>query len=60
MHPVNVTPFVRSESMFTATTTEAPELGFFDRMLETIGMRSLEDEDRMIGKNIFFCMNRHR
>lgn len=51
---------VQNETVYTAITTEAPELSFLDRMMSTIGLRSLQDEDRMIGKLFSFCFDLYR
>lgn len=43
---------VRNETVYT--TTETPEMSNWVRWMSAIGLRSAEDEDRMIGKKYFY------
>lgn len=51
---LNTSSVVR-DTVFTEATTVAPDVGFFSKFLSEIGLRNLENEDRMIGKiNLLF------
>ncbi|KAG4069579.1 hypothetical protein HA402_006945 [Bradysia odoriphaga] len=47
------TSSVTSDSLYTETTTVGPDVGFFSKFLAEIGLRNLENEDRMIDIYIF-------